>query len=238
MALLCYSRKKKKIRDIGAEKLEGQRQRFERWQAVGRPGQRRSALSQSCPLSSLPQGCRLHTPLSPEPPEGQVTGAMLGQSCLPFCSQVPCWIRKDCMMKKCALQITYRSMRFLILPHALDNSLKSQFIACYLTFHKLRGVLWTVKKPKNQTTNQTQKTPTPKTNPPPYFFTRWYLGKRKKGERKVAASLSLIELASVGEEMRATAVSVSRSPELVLPGQAHRTRNSARYLKRVLGQLV
>lgn len=77
--------------------------------------------------------------------ERPVTGCMLGRSHFPFCSQVPCWILKDYMMMKCALQITYRSMQLLILPHALSDSLKSQLIACYLTFHKLRGVSRTVK---------------------------------------------------------------------------------------------
>lgn len=113
----------------------------------------------------------------------QVTGGVLGQLHLPFSPQVPCWILKDCMMKKCALQITYRSMQFLILPHALDNSFKSQFIACYLTFHKLRGVLWTVKKPNQKNTTQTQQTN--------QSFTQGYLGKRIKREGKGAASLSL-----------------------------------------------
>lgn len=70
------------------------------------------------------------------------------------------------MMKKCALQITYRSMHFLILPYALDNS-KSQFIACYLMFHKLRDVLWTVKKPQ-----------------PNIIFYSGVLGEEKKKGRK------------------------------------------------------
>lgn len=51
-------------------------------------------------------------------------------------------------------------------------------------------------------------------------------------EGKAASSLCPIELASMGEKMRATAVSGFMSLELVLPGQAYRTRNSERCWKR------
>lgn len=100
--------------------------------------------------------------------ERPVTDCMLGQSHFPFCSQVPCWILKDYMMMKYALQITYRSMQLLILPHALSDSLKSQLIACYLTFHKLRGVSRTVKNK--------------------LFFPRGVLGQREKREGKASVS--------------------------------------------------
>lgn len=99
----------------------------------------------------------------------------------PFCSQVPCWILKDYMMKKCAPQITYRSMQFLTFPHVLDSSEKSKFIACCLTFQmfRLRGILWT----ENKTNNQ--------------IITQGCLGKRIKE----AGSLSQRGLASVGGKM-------------------------------------
>lgn len=132
---------------------------------------------------------------------------MLGHSHLPFSSQVPCWILKDYMMKKCAPQITYRSMQFLTFPHVLDSSVKIKFIAFSLTFQmfRLRGILWN----ENKTNNQ--------------IFTQ---GKRIEGAGKEADYLRQIGLASVGQKMRAAAGSVCLSPELVLPGQAHSTRNS------------
>lgn len=106
----------------------------------------RSVLHQSGPFSLTQILCpwKLH--------QRQVTGGVLGQSLLPFCSQVPCWILKDCMMRKFALQTTYRSMQFLILPRALHSSLKSQLIACSLTFHKWRGGLRALQKPKPNVT--------------------------------------------------------------------------------------
>lgn len=45
----------------------------------------------------------------------------------------------------------------------------------------------------------------------------------------MAASLNLIAMASVGEKMKATTFSVFMALELVLPGQAHRTRISKHY---------
>lgn len=106
-----------------------------------------------------------------------LTGGTPRHSPLPFCSQAPCWILKDCMMKKCALRITYRSMQFLILPHALDNSFKSQFIACSLTFHKLRAVSWTLKKKKQ---NQSKQNP----NQPCFFFHSGVFGEKESKGRK------------------------------------------------------
>lgn len=44
-------------------------------------------------------------------------------------------------------------------PPPLDNSFKSQFIACSLTFHKLRGVSWTLKKKKQNQSKQNPNQP-------------------------------------------------------------------------------
>lgn len=161
----------------------------------------------------------MNTPLSeqsPSPthlslcklPKRHIPGAVLGHSHLPFCSQVPCWILKDYMMKKCAPQITYRSMQFLTFPHLLGSSVKSKFISCCLTFQmfRLRGILWT----ENKTNNQ--------------IFIQGCLGKRINGAGKEAGSLSQMGLASVGKRWESCRQCLS--PELVLPGQAHGTRNS------------
>lgn len=153
--------KKQKMRHWGWKTvplLEGHKQYFGRWQTVQKSGQRSTEHNVLSVQSLLPlRMLSSHTPALKSLPR-EVTGGVLGQSHLPFFSQVPCWILKDCMMMKCALQITYRSMQFLILPHALDNSFKSQFIACYLTFKKLRGVSWTVKNPNQENSTKTQQT--------------------------------------------------------------------------------
>lgn len=53
----------------------------------------------------------------------------------------------------------------------------------------------------------------------------------------MVASLSLIELASMGKKMKATAVRVFMSLESILPGQAHRTRNCEHYWKGYMDSL-
>lgn len=131
VALLCCSRKTKKLETVWLRNSKGEGNVLKGGrQQGGLDGEVNTQRSQS-ERSPLPDRDAVFTHLCPQKlPESQVTGGMLGQSHLPFCSQVPCWILKDYMMKKCALQITYRSMQFLILPHPLDNSLKSQFITC------------------------------------------------------------------------------------------------------------
>lgn len=99
----------KRIRVMGAEKVE----MWRHLQGVRQQGGLEREVNMLCSQSSL---------LSPthlclcKPPKRHIPGALLGHSHLPFCSQVPCWILKDYMMKKCALQITYRSMQFLTFP--------------------------------------------------------------------------------------------------------------------------